>query len=91
MSTWTLLDVEQPLSLASTNSSSSTRAGFVSDDNPRNVDGSTKEAAMAPSTLGLLMLTFNCAKKLVNVDVLANHVHTAFTNNATTLPDVVVL
>ncbi|KID72584.1 Endonuclease/exonuclease/phosphatase, partial [Metarhizium brunneum ARSEF 3297] len=90
MSTWTLLDVEQPLSLASTNSSSRTRAGFVSDDNPRSVDGSTKEAAMAPSTLGLLMLTFNCAKKLVNVDVLANHVHTAFTNNATTLPDVVV-
>lgn len=46
---------------------------------------------MTPSTLDLLVLTFNCAKSLVNPTVFANHIQTAFANNAVGLPDVVVL
>lgn len=47
--------------------------------------------SMAPSTLDLLILTFNCAKNLINVPVFANHLQSAFGQNATTLPEVVVL
>ncbi|TWU74381.1 hypothetical protein ED733_001832 [Metarhizium rileyi] len=86
MASSTLLGVAQP----SSPFSSTTTAGIVSDGNLRNANGSTEETAMAPSTLGLLIITFNCAKRLVNVDVFANHVHTALTNNATTPPDIVV-
>ncbi|KAG6041538.1 hypothetical protein E4U41_003698 [Claviceps citrina] len=46
---------------------------------------------MAPSTIDLLVVTFNCAKSFVHVGVFANHMHTAFANNATGLPDIVVL
>lgn len=42
-------------------------------------------------TLDLLYLTFNCAKNLLNVVVFANHLSRAFSQNATALPDVVVL
>ncbi|TDZ38643.1 Polyphosphatidylinositol phosphatase INP52 [Colletotrichum spinosum] len=45
---------------------------------------------MAPSTLDLLMLTFNCAKNIINAAVFASHLNTAFKQNATGLPDVVV-
>lgn len=49
-------------------------------------------ADMAPySTLDLLYLTFNCAKNLVNVAVFSNHLQVAFGQNATGLPDLVVL
>lgn len=48
-------------------------------------------APSTPSTLDLLMLTFNCAKNLINVAVFANHLQTALSQNATGLPDLVVL
>jgi hypothetical protein len=47
--------------------------------------------SMAPSALDLLVLTFNCAKNFINVAVFANHLQATFGQNATTLPDVVVL
>ena len=47
--------------------------------------------SMAPSTLDLLVLTFNCAKSFINTSVFAHHLHTVLTTNATGLPDVVVL
>jgi hypothetical protein len=46
---------------------------------------------MAPSTLDLFILTFNCAKNFVNPPVFAAHLHGALSQNATGLPDVVVL
>jgi hypothetical protein len=47
---------------------------------------------MTPSTLDLLILTFNCAKNLINVDVFASHLHGALSQNANgLLPDLVVL
>ena len=46
---------------------------------------------MAPSTLDLFMLTFNCAKSLVNAAVFSSHLHAALVQNATGLPDLVVL
>ncbi|KAG5927481.1 hypothetical protein E4U42_002190 [Claviceps africana] len=46
---------------------------------------------MPPSTVDLLVLTFNCAKAFVHVGVFANHMQSAFAENATGLPDVVVL
>ncbi|KAH8886712.1 DNase I-like protein [Thozetella sp. PMI_491] len=45
---------------------------------------------MAPSTLDLFMLTFNCAKNLVNVAVFSSHLQAALSQNATGLPDLVV-
>ncbi|KAM0326157.1 hypothetical protein ACHAQA_006751 [Verticillium albo-atrum] len=45
---------------------------------------------MAPSTLDLFVLTFNCAKKLINAAVFSSHLQAAFKQNATTLPEVVV-
>jgi hypothetical protein len=51
----------------------------------------TTSQSMAPSPLDLLVLTFNCAKNLINVAVFANHLQAALGQNATTLPDVVVL
>jgi hypothetical protein len=51
-----------------------------------------REDSMAPSlTLDLFVLTFNCAKNLINVPVFASHLHDAFGQNATALPDLVVL
>jgi hypothetical protein len=46
---------------------------------------------MAPSTLDLLFLTFNCAKNLIDVPVFSSHLQEAFTQNATGLPDLVAL
>ncbi|KAK4156984.1 Endonuclease/exonuclease/phosphatase [Chaetomidium leptoderma] len=45
---------------------------------------------MAPSTLDLFMLTFNCAKNFINPSVFASHLHGALSQNATGLPDLVV-
>ncbi|KAH7358191.1 endonuclease/Exonuclease/phosphatase [Plectosphaerella cucumerina] len=47
-------------------------------------------ANMAPSTLDLFILTFNCAKNFINASIFSSHIHAAFKQNATTLPDVVV-
>lgn len=55
------------------------------------VNSTTPAGKMAPSTLDLFMLTFNCAKNLINVAVFASHLHAAFKQNATGLPDLVVL
>jgi hypothetical protein len=52
---------------------------------------STDAVTMAPSTLDLFILTFNCAKNFVNPPVFAAHLHGALSQNATGLPDVVVL
>jgi hypothetical protein len=46
---------------------------------------------MAPSTLDLFILTFNCAKSLIDASVFAAHLHGALSQNATGLPDVIVL
>ncbi|KAK1833109.1 Endonuclease/exonuclease/phosphatase [Podospora conica] len=53
-------------------------------------------AAMAPSPLDLFLLTFNCAKNLINVGVFASHLYGALSQNATgtagaALPDLVAL
>ncbi|KAK5656216.1 hypothetical protein OQA88_4977 [Cercophora sp. LCS_1] len=47
------------------------------------------EKTMAPSTLNLFFLTFNCAKNLINVGVFASHLYGALSQNATGLPDLV--
>ncbi|KAL6853278.1 DNase I-like protein [Trichoderma novae-zelandiae] len=46
---------------------------------------------MTTSTLDLLVLTFNCAAKLVDVPVFARHLRTALERDAADLPEVVVL
>jgi hypothetical protein len=48
---------------------------------------------MAPSTIDLFMLTFNCAKNLINVAVFATHLLAAFKQRpaGSQLPDLVVL
>ncbi|KAF5567732.1 phosphatidylinositol phosphate phosphatase [Fusarium napiforme] len=46
---------------------------------------------MTPSSIDLLYLTFNCAKNLLDVPVFGSHLQTAFRQNATGLPEVVVL
>lgn len=49
------------------------------------------EKTMAPSTLDLFILTFNCAKNLINVGVFASHLHSALSQNATGLPDLIAM
>ena len=47
---------------------------------------------MAPSPLDLFLLTFNCAKNLINAGVFASHLYGALSQNATAgLPDLVAL
>jgi hypothetical protein len=46
---------------------------------------------MAPSALDLLMLTFNCAKEIINVGLFAKHLQAAMEERGAGLPDVVVL
>jgi hypothetical protein len=48
---------------------------------------------MAPSTVDLFVLTFNCAKNLINAAVFATHLLAALKQRpaGTQLPDVVVL
>ncbi|KKA30977.1 hypothetical protein TD95_001339 [Thielaviopsis punctulata] len=48
-------------------------------------------AASAAMKLDLFMLTFNCAKVAVDVGVFATHLHTALIDQATQLPELVVL
>lgn len=43
------------------------------------------------SVLDLLVLTFNCGKSLVDAPVFAHHLQTALSQNASGLPDLVVL
>jgi len=50
-----------------------------------------QQTTMGPSTLDLFILTFNCAKNLVNVPIFAAHLQQALGQNATALPDLVVL
>ncbi|KAK3898517.1 Endonuclease/exonuclease/phosphatase, partial [Staphylotrichum tortipilum] len=48
-------------------------------------------ATMAPSTLDLLILTFNCAKSLINPSIFASHLQDSLARNgAGGLPDLVV-
>lgn len=47
--------------------------------------------AMAPSALDLLMLTFNCAKEMINVGLFAKHLQAAVEERGNGLPDLVVL
>lgn len=46
---------------------------------------------MAPSTLDLLFITFNCAKNFIDPAVFADHLGGALSQNSTGLPDLVVL
>jgi len=46
---------------------------------------------MAPSTLDLLILTFNCAKNLITPGVFAGHLQESLAQGAGGLPDLVVL
>lgn len=57
----------------------------------RDEPDSASTPSMSPSTLDLLVLTFNCAKNLINPGVFATHLASAFGQNATGLPDLVVL
>ena len=45
---------------------------------------------MAPLTLDLFILTFNCAKNFIDTSVFASHLHGTISQNAG-LPDLVVL
>ncbi|WYZ39434.1 hypothetical protein EsH8_III_001348 [Colletotrichum jinshuiense] len=54
------------------------------------VNSTTPTDKMAPSTLDLFMLTFNCAKNFINVGAFASHLNTAFKQNDAALPEVVV-
>src|SRR6478752_7562276 len=49
------------------------------------------EKTMAPSTLDLFLLTFNCAKNLIDVGVFSTHLQAALSQNASGLPDLVAL
>jgi hypothetical protein len=49
------------------------------------------DSKMGPSTLDLFILTFNCAKNLINVPVFAAHLHDALGKNGSALPDLVVM
>ncbi|KAL7795912.1 Endonuclease/exonuclease/phosphatase [Trichoderma ceciliae] len=57
----------------------------------RQTDQRSGTETMTPSTLDLLVLTFNCAAKLIDVPVFAGHLQAALVRNATELPEVVVL
>ncbi|ORY67290.1 Endonuclease/exonuclease/phosphatase [Pseudomassariella vexata] len=46
---------------------------------------------MRPPMLDLFYLTFNAGKNLISVPVFANHLHNAFGQNATTLPELVLI
>ena len=46
---------------------------------------------MMTPTLDLLVLTFNCAKNLINVPVFAGHLQDAFWGHGGALPELVVL
>jgi len=57
-----------------------------------NTDNYDDASTMRPSSaLDLFILTFNCAKTLINVPVFSSHLHAALSQNATGLPDLVVL
>ena len=51
----------------------------------------TEHDTMAPSALDLFILTFNCAKNLVNTVTFASDLRGALSQNATGLPELVVL
>jgi hypothetical protein len=57
---------------------------------PKTFTDATDTTTMAPSTLDLVILTFNCAKNLINPPVFASHLHGTLSQNAA-LPDLVVL
>ena len=53
---------------------------------------STDADTMAPSTLDLVILTFNCAKNLINPSVFASHLQGTLSQGQNAgLPDLVVL
>ncbi|KAK3330879.1 Endonuclease/exonuclease/phosphatase [Apodospora peruviana] len=52
-------------------------------------DADDNMAMTPPSTLDLFILTFNCAKNLINVPVFSAHLQAALTRNAESLPDLV--
>ncbi len=55
------------------------------------MDHVTSPERMGPSTLDLFILTFNCAKNLIEVPVFAAHLQKALGENGTGLPDLVVM
>ncbi|KAK4168669.1 Endonuclease/exonuclease/phosphatase [Cladorrhinum sp. PSN259] len=58
----------------------------------RGINDHAASSTMRPSSaLDLFILTFNCAKTLINVPVFSAHLHAALSQNATGLPDLVVL
>lgn len=46
---------------------------------------------MTSSTLDLLVLTFNCAKEIINVGIFAKHLQAAMEERGGGMPDLVVL
>ena len=42
-------------------------------------------------TADIFVLTFNAGKSLINTPVFANHLYNAFSNNATSLPELIVV
>jgi hypothetical protein len=66
---------------------------YPSHDPPRKNSLASKhrsESTMTPN-LDIFLLTFNCAKNLINAPVFATHLQAALTQNASSLPDLVVL
>ncbi|KAJ9420872.1 Endonuclease/exonuclease/phosphatase [Fusarium oxysporum] len=55
------------------------------------LSSSSAPSTMTPPSIDLLYLTFNCAKNLLDIPVFGSHLQTAFRQNATGLPEVVVL
>jgi len=53
--------------------------------------GKSANMVSPSAVLDVLILTFNCAKNLIEVPVFAAHLKRALTQNATGLPDVVVM
>ena len=49
------------------------------------------QPSTTPPTADIFILTFNAAKNLINVPVFASHLYNAFSNNATGLPELVVV
>lgn len=88
---------------ARTTSSTPSQAATTTTADPRptpaaandNGDGQGKDdEEMAVSTLDLVILTFNCAKSLIDAGALGSQLHTALEQSAGpegTLPDLVVL
>ncbi|KAG5664468.1 hypothetical protein KAF25_008202 [Fusarium avenaceum] len=83
----TVMTVQASTPTSSKSTTSSSTAQFKTSN-------SSTLSTMTPSSaasVDLLYLTFNCGKSILDVPVFSAHLKTAFRQNATDLPQVVVL